>query len=165
LGEYLVDLLGYFPIVMPFLTCDSLTLPIQLDLIELSNWLLMSSILICTHAAVRSNFSHRFHGAGIYSNYIYICANIKGVYWWDPCYQTNSSTMDPMGFEITKSFSKHAMAHIGTNIFFWMSPFLPWLPKDKNGIHLGLPSRIHRTSPIQQWIFPHPQWINDHRLL
>ena len=72
LGEYLVDLLGYFPIVMPFLTCDSLTLPIQLDLIELSNWLLMSSILICTHAAVRSNFSHRFHGAGIYSNYIYI---------------------------------------------------------------------------------------------
>ena len=25
------------------------------------------------------NVTHRIHGAGIY-------ANIKGVYWWDPCY-------------------------------------------------------------------------------
>ena len=31
--------------------------------------------------------------------YIYIYANIKGVYWWDPCYQY-SSTMDPMGINL-----------------------------------------------------------------
>ena len=36
--------------------------------------------------------THRIHGAGIY-------ANIKGVYWWDPCYHIYSSTMDPMGDE------------------------------------------------------------------
>ena len=34
--------------------------------------------------------SHRIHGAGI-------CANIKGVYWWDPWHTIYSSTMDPMG--------------------------------------------------------------------
>ena len=32
--------------------------------------------------------AHWIHGAGIY-------ANIKGVYWWDPCYHIYSSTMDP----------------------------------------------------------------------
>ena len=30
----------------------------------------------------------RIHGAGIY-------ANIKGVYWWDPCYHGNTIHMDP----------------------------------------------------------------------
>ena len=38
---------------------------------------------------------HRIHGAGIY-------ANIKGVYWWDPCYHIYSSTMDLMGLKYFK---------------------------------------------------------------
>ena len=39
-----------------------------------------------TFIEFHSSLTHRIHGAGIY-------ANIKGVYWWDPCY--HSSTMDP----------------------------------------------------------------------
>ena len=34
------------------------------------------------------NIAHRIHGAGIYMLTF-------GVYWWDPCYHINSSTMDP----------------------------------------------------------------------
>ena len=34
---------------------------------------------------------------------IYIYANIKGVYWWDPWSTIYSSTMDPMGYRMYRS--------------------------------------------------------------
>ena len=39
------------------------------------------------------SFTHRIHGAGIY-------ANIKGVYWWDPCYHIYIAYMDPMVYDL-----------------------------------------------------------------
>ena len=83
--------------------------------------------------------SHRIHGAGIY-------ANIKGVYWWDPCYHIiiyiYSSTMDPMGLG-------------RLNLLDFFGSLCPWILSILVEVWSTLLRRCHR-----QVIADH----NEHRL-
>ena len=73
---------------------------------ERDNKLLANSQLLMLHNASKFRFwvnscQSRIHKSDNTIGSMYgICANMTGIYWWDPCYHIYSSTMDPMGSKL-----------------------------------------------------------------
>ena len=71
------------------------------------------------------SYTHRIHGAGIY-------ANIKGVYWWDPCYHIYSSTMDPSWDRFVLLMSN--IAPLIAETVSSLEVLLPWIHGGQRGL-------------------------------